>query len=126
MSGVLRFKKHEIHRLLDLSKAADSHRTLYEMPGTAAPGLWLVGDHGVYLMTNEVLTEGGKPAGVTYSIDCDPNNMQFDDWWEAKRNTFGGDDGVEFLPAHVWEPLLKSTAPYIVIEFDGDQLSIHA
>jgi len=23
--------------------------------------------------------------------------MPFDEWWEAKRATFGGDDGVEFI-----------------------------
>ena len=24
--------------------------------------------------------------------------QEFDDWWEAKRAAFGGDDGVEFIP----------------------------
>jgi len=46
------------------------------------PGLWLVGDHGVYIMSN------GNP-----------------DWYDYKRRHFGGDDGIEFIAAEQLIPL---------------------
>jgi hypothetical protein len=53
------------------------------------PCFWLVGDHGVYLMHN-----GKQHDKILYANECDPNIMPFDAWWQAKRDTFGGDDGV--------------------------------
>lgn len=35
------------------------------------PGLWLVGDHGVYLCSNGELAKGAKPL-VAYAEECDP------------------------------------------------------
>lgn len=35
------------------------------------PGLWLVGDHGVYLCSNGELPKGAKPL-VAYAEECDP------------------------------------------------------
>ena len=64
------------------------------------PGLWLVGDQGVYLMSNGKLAEDGKPF-VVYAEECDPNKN--DEWFDVKRRTFGGDDGVEFLDAESLE-----------------------
>jgi hypothetical protein len=68
------------------------------------PGLWLVGDHGVYLCSNGKLA-GARPL-VVYAQECDPNRN--DDWLEVKRRTFGGDDGVEFLDAFELERLMSS------------------
>ncbi|MFK4259139.1 DUF3085 domain-containing protein [Agrobacterium tumefaciens] len=58
------------------------------------PGVWLVGDEGVYLMSNGKLSEGQRPC-VVYAEECDPKTNP--DWWNYKRRHFGGDDGVEFL-----------------------------
>lgn len=67
----------------------------YGQAEPVAAGYWLVGDHGVYLMHN---AKGqSTPATVIYAEECNPDAMEFDDWWEAKRRTFGGDDGVEYL-----------------------------
>jgi len=59
-------------------------------------GFWLVGDQGVYLMHNG--EERGTPNHI-YARECNPDTMAFDVWWHAKENTFGGDDGVEFIEA---------------------------
>ena len=66
-------------------------------------GFWLVGDQGVYLMHNtkdgihhKKLKKDDKRL-VVYADECNPDKMEFDAWWEAKRNSFGGDDGVEFI-----------------------------
>ncbi len=91
------------------------------------PGLWLVGDHGVYAMSNGKLAEGAKPL-VVYAEGCDPNTD--DDWFEVKRRTFGGDDGVDFLDAGGLEPLIAASrgCTHLQIAFlkDAMQLSVIA
>jgi hypothetical protein len=66
------------------------------------PGLWLVGDQGVYLLSNGKLAEGAR-ALVVYSNECHPVGNP--DWWHYKRRHFGGDDGIEFLDADRLIPL---------------------
>lgn len=64
------------------------------------PGLWLVGDQGVYLMSNggdgarEI--EGGH---VAYAREVNPETLPFEEWWNAKQDSFGGDDGCDFIDA---------------------------
>jgi Protein of unknown function (DUF3085) len=83
-------------------RAATACRTLYDEQ--TGKGLWLVGDQGVYLMPNT--TDGPRAAGrkpgdsnfVVYARECDPTKLAFDTWWANKKASFGGDDGVEFIP----------------------------
>ncbi|MBO1360268.1 DUF3085 domain-containing protein [Acetobacter sacchari] len=61
-------------------------------------GLWLVGDEGVYFVSNglpALMTDDGKQV-VAYADGANPeeNPLTFD---EIKRESFGGDDGVEFI-----------------------------
>lgn len=65
-------------------------------------GLWLVGDEGVYILSNGKLAEGEK-ALVVYSEECHPVGNP--DWWDYKRRWFGGDDGIEFIEAERLIPL---------------------
>jgi hypothetical protein len=60
------------------------------------PGLWLVGDQGVYIMSNGKLPDGGRPL-VVYSEECHPVGNP--DWFDYKHRHFGGDDGIEFIDA---------------------------
>ena len=63
------------------------------------PGLILVGDQGVYLMANvanETVIKAGVPH-VAYAAEVNPETLPFDSWWEAKRASFGPDDGTVFL-----------------------------
>ncbi|TPI82013.1 DUF3085 domain-containing protein [Mesorhizobium sp. B2-8-9] len=59
-------------------------------------GVWLVGDEGVYIMSNGRLAEGAR-ALVIYSEQCHPRG--YVDWWDYKRRQFGADDGIEFIEA---------------------------
>ncbi|MDX0124483.1 DUF3085 domain-containing protein [Sinorhizobium meliloti] len=63
-------------------------------------GFWIVGDHGVYLVHN-----GNKPddeaAVVVYARECNPETLPFDEWWENKRASFGGDDGADFIEPEI-------------------------
>ena len=67
-----------------------------------APGVWLVGDQGVYIMSNGKPASGARPL-VLYSDDCHP--MGNPDWYDYKHRHFGGDDGVEFIDAEQLIPL---------------------
>ncbi|RVD01308.1 DUF3085 domain-containing protein, partial [Mesorhizobium sp. M7A.F.Ca.ET.027.02.1.1] len=66
------------------------------------PGLWLVGDEGVYIMSNGKLAEGSR-ALVVYAEQCHPKGDG--DWWDYKRRHFGADDGIEFIEAERLIPL---------------------
>lgn len=57
---------------------------------------WLVGDNGVYFCT-ESLNPNNPESGrfVVFAENCNPEAMEFDEWWEVKQATWGGDDGVE-------------------------------
>lgn len=60
------------------------------------PGIWLVGDQGVYIMSNGKLADRMRPL-VVYAEECHPTGNP--DWWHYKQRHFGGDDGIEFLEA---------------------------
>ena len=128
----LTFPKARVRELLEHSKAATTRRPsftqLYEPtlrkdgrepgpddlptgddvdPAKIPPGLWLVGDQGVYLMSNATMTEGQERADLVYAAEVDPEKLDFDTWWANKRASFGGDDGVEFLEADLIERWLE-------------------
>lgn len=67
------------------------------------PGLWLVGDNGVYIMSNGRLAEGVRLL-VVYSEECHPVGNP--DWFDYKRRHFGGDDGIEFIDVEQLVPLI--------------------
>ena len=87
-------------------------------PGAVPPGLQLVGDQGVYLMSNGIpnMMADGSVAGphavgsrkVVYANEVNPDKLDFDIWWERKRESFGGDDGVEFLRACHFEHAISA------------------
>ncbi|MER8458322.1 DUF3085 domain-containing protein [Mesorhizobium sp. M1300] len=87
------------------------------------PGLWLVGDQGVYVLSNGKLPDGGKPM-VCYADECNPGSNP--DWWEYKSRYFGGDDGIEFLAA---EEILavadaRPAATHLRIDLDENSIGI--
>ena len=91
------------------------------------PGLWLVGDQGVYLLSNGKLAEGERPL-VVYSDECHPVGNP--DWWHYKRRHFGGDDGIEFLAAETLIPLFdrntRCTHPRVQLTETDVSLSLIA
>ncbi|PZR89548.1 MAG: DUF3085 domain-containing protein [Stutzerimonas stutzeri] len=86
-------------------------------------GLWLVGDEGVYIMSNGKLVEDQRPL-VVYAQECDPKTNP--DYWHYKRQHFGGDDGVEFLDAAELVKLIVAapTATHLTIAMTDNALSL--
>lgn len=89
-------------------------------------GLWLVGDQGVYLMTNGPPPLLVDPAGsrhvVAYAHEANPER---DGWWSAKRAAFGGDDGVVFLdPAFVTAMLTVAYRGRIAVDLTPERVAV--
>lgn len=88
----------------------------------ARAGLWLVGDEGVYVMSNGSLAEGQRPL-VIYAEECDSKTNP--DYWHYKRRCFGGDDGVEFIDAVELKLIAaQPDATHLQIVMDDTSISI--
>jgi len=75
--------------------------------GAIGPCLQLVGDQGVYLITNAKFEDKSSPASrgtVAYAKGCDPNKD--DEFYENKVALFGGDDGSVTIP-YQWYLMAK-------------------
>jgi len=96
-------------------------RPLYDRKSN--PGYWLVGDEGVYLMHNGALIEDIDRQPHVYSKECNPQTNP--DWQEIKRDTFGGDDGVEFIESAVIDQVLEQGGD-LIIDFDGNRVAYYA
>jgi hypothetical protein len=116
---VLEFDAERVKKIVEHVKSATSYPPLYG--AEIGPAVLLVGDQGVYLMPNAtppLMADGtvGEPgkAGrryVAYAKGINPDADEFDAWWEAKQNSFGGDDGVESLPLAEIETAMDMLQP---------------
>ena len=70
------------------------------------PAIQLVGDEGIYFMATTGATENGPP--IVFADEANPNKVSFDDWWEVKRSTWGGDDGYTSVPVTSIENILNA------------------
>ncbi|MHB8252355.1 MAG: DUF3085 domain-containing protein [Acidiferrobacter sp.] len=95
-------------------------------PGVLKPGLMLVKDHGVYLMTNGLPFKPG--TYVVYADECNPETLSFDEWYNASIAIMGGDDSSETLSADLLETAMEGTKAdeSIRIAVSIDQLRIYA
>lgn len=94
----LTFGATAVRRIITHAKSAPSHHMGWSeyLP---QPAVILVGDQGVYLMSNGEPPlkhrTGSNRNFVAFAKGinpyCDPN------WWQAKRESFGADDGTECL-----------------------------
>jgi hypothetical protein len=121
------FNRTEVEKLVAVTEAAAKCHVPYTGEGWGraeddSPGLQLVGDDGVYLTGNAVgqkkRRNGTRP--VAYARECNPETMAFGDWWQAKGDGFGGDDGIEFIPlARAKQWLAKSHGDALEVEINS-------
>lgn len=102
------FQIKDVLPLLDHTEAAKKHRPLYGGDDTAVPGLWLVHDAGVYLMSNGdpgLMKDPSDPKSmhqVVYAMGFGPETY------------LGGDDFGELLKADwVWTVIKRARAKNI-------------
>ncbi|CAM2909640.1 hypothetical protein CFR75_12275 [Komagataeibacter xylinus] len=97
-----------------LRPGVKTRRPAYEdIDRTKIPaGLMLVGDQGIYLMSNGhpgLPGDNGEVNLVAYAREADTQASP-EDWYDVKRASFGGDDGAEFLSAETIRKALEATA----------------
>jgi hypothetical protein len=69
-------------------------------PRKVPAGLWLVGDHGVFLAPNvEVPALEVEGRLAAYAREADPTLLAEKEWRAFKEATFGPEDGVDFISA---------------------------
>lgn len=96
----LEFNAAEVRRLVNHSRG--KNHTLYGEPIPEKEYLYLVHDHGVYLMSGAderflTVDAKGEPKSVTsYAKGCNPETDE--DWYDTARDLVGGDDFGEVIP----------------------------
>src|SRR3954469_1791707 len=112
---ILHFDQALVRQPLAHSQAAPARRAAFDQADPAGPGLWLVGDSGVYLMSNGLpgllRQPGTSRQFVCHAIEADPDALGYERADDAKRVSFGGDDGVEFIDAATCSPCSRATSP---------------
>ena len=95
--GTLQFRTADLLPLVEHALAAPEHDAAVEEPTPPGAALWLVHDHGVYLMSNGLprLQDGNGRSRVVFAEGCDPGKDP--QWWEASDTLVGGDDFAEVL-----------------------------
>lgn len=127
---LLHFPKRDVQKILEHSKNSKQHIAIYEEESTKRPGVLIVGDEGVYLMSNGepgLLHDGAEgeptkdlPAFVVYATECNPKTSPFEEWRLVKEESFGGSDGVEFLETDFIEAALLRPGEYIQLEVNEE------
>lgn len=124
--AILRFDRAMVWRLVDHARNAPSHLGSYgEKHAKAA--LWLVGDSGIYLMSNgsPPLLGDGKIVEadkaklslrlVAYAEGCGPSN-EFDDWWPVHHMIAEGSDfSITIAMDRILEALESSSSQIVIV-----------
>lgn len=95
-------------------------------PARLPVGLILVGDQGVYIMS-QAPSDAVKATGIShvaYAREADPTTLAFDDWWDAKRASFGPDDGTEFLPADMLDAAFALGTQTVTLDVTPDGIGL--
>lgn len=123
--AVLIFEAISVQRLVEHAKCAPQHAMGYS-DAQPKPALMLVGDQGVYLVSNGEPADKAEDAPSCFVAHARGHNPNIDhDWWDAKRASFGGDDGVEVLDIIPAVDLLLSRGEAeIKIEINDDHVGL--
>lgn len=97
-----------------------------------SPGLWLVKDHGIYVMSNgfpglcteetKDAPEGEQKMSVCYAKGYNPNKDS--DVWQKCSFAVGGDDFVEKIDISMVEQFLNEPVNEMIIDITPKQFSI--
>lgn len=127
--STLVFEGIAVLELLIHAKAAPNHTSPYGLTTNPGPGLFLVKDDGIYLMSN------GEPAlpgtdtvnKVVYAkgFEALPSTVSLEERmarYDKVRDAVGGDDFAELLPAKSFTKLVPGGK--VEIELTADKMTI--
>jgi hypothetical protein len=95
MNGLIRWNLAEVEKLVELTHYAKVHNKMFGHR-KEIPGLILVKDQGIYLISTKTYPKGKSPATegeVLYAKGFGP-----DADWDKVQSAAGGDDFAELLP----------------------------
>lgn len=121
----LTFDRNEVRELLDHTLKAEHrtpHRGLYEGDATP-PGLWFVGDSGIYLMSNGHRANGKHGSPGAFAIEANPRTVDFDECYDLKHEIFKGDEYL-FISAEEIRLWLEATFGLLTLKIDGNQYEL--
>lgn len=120
------FDRATVDALIAHAKAAPTHRMPFGDEREPQAGLWIVGDIGIYLLSNGVPAlmlhpdhpdEAMRLKGrVAYATQCDPTRMSPEACDSVKRRAWGGDDEVTFIALAGFEKALATYPPGAPLE----------
>ena len=142
MSITLTFAAADVRKLIDHTLDSEFHRPTIaqrlELYGPEAwekqpsenietpPGLWLVKDDGIYLMSNGhpgFRTDNGERHYVVYAEGYDPRTDP--EVWLRSRDAVGGDDFCESIICD-WDLLFLPGDQYLYITVDNQRFTMSA
>ncbi|MPZ40898.1 MAG: DUF3085 domain-containing protein, partial [Rhizobiales bacterium] len=130
---VLKFDITTVWRLVDHARNSKQSIASYKQR-KPKPSLWLVGDSGVYLMSN-----GDPPIADTGRLikkedmarrltapafGCDPEYNAFEDWWRLHNAIAQGNDFSITIPIGQFEDVLPECRSQIVVLIYEDKYRI--
>ncbi len=128
--AVITFRAADLRRVVEHAMASTKFRRTYNdqfagIEEVTEPMLWLVGDRGVYLMSNG---DPGDKTGVgdsLYVVFAEKISPKDEGWYDTKRLVFGGDDFVESLPwCETIKAMIDAGQEYIRMKIVGDNIEL--
>lgn len=94
---ILSFAATEVDRIISHAQRCERFLQVHDT-ATTKPMVVLVGDQGVYLMSNGLPGDMHQPPSTWFVAYAQGMNPGLDaDWWDTKRAVYGGDDGADAL-----------------------------
>jgi hypothetical protein len=134
---VLFFDKLQVLHLINHAEASPEHRPTY-FETTAGPALWLVGDKGIYLMSNgapamlangELDASGGQKSQrlfVCYAEGCHREDDPVEYWWPIHNAVSDGDDfSITVDQLAEVRDVIERSYEHIVLVTDGDACKVY-
>ena len=109
-----------------LLKAARNGESLIADFGFDEPGLLLASNRaGVYLLANVQTPETFEGSAlIAHAHGMDPENDEH--WDQARHESMGGEDLVEFIPARAFEEALADGAETIVVSLTDEEIMVYS
>jgi hypothetical protein len=121
--AIIQFKAAEVAQAIAHAETAETNHIAYTNAITK-PGLWLVGDEGVYLTSNGSFSEHLKDP-IAYAVGINPMVDDSDTWADAKDRVFGGDDGVVDVPGiDELKERIASGVEFICLDMNEDKVRL--